>query len=246
MQAQVAIILNQCGFINVETEKKIETARNKVEIDVYGEELINNRKITVLCECKFWNKKIPQDTIHSFRTVMNDYGANTGYIISKKGFQLGAFQAVKNTNVLLRSWEDFQNDFEKQWFDRYMIREMDRQLDPFFTYSEPFLPDWFDSLSEIGKQNYFNLKSQYDDLGQLLFVLFTPWARINNNIPLPVLPLSNIALSNILSKDNVKIPNELLKITSYREFLEVAIKYGKQAISKFNEIRDNSLTNTSE
>ncbi|WP_369857685.1 hypothetical protein [Candidatus Thalassolituus haligoni] len=43
----------QCGF-NVELEKKIETVRGDVELDVYAEEVIKGRKYSIAVECKNW------------------------------------------------------------------------------------------------------------------------------------------------------------------------------------------------
>jgi predicted helicase len=71
----------------------------------------------MLVECKFWDSSIPQDTVHSFHTVMTGAGANTGFIISKIGFQSGAYEAAqKNTNIHLLTWKGFQHKFGRQWY----------------------------------------------------------------------------------------------------------------------------------
>jgi len=43
--------------------------------------------------------------VHGVRTVMQDVGANVGYIISTGGFQKGAYAAAAATNVELVTWE---------------------------------------------------------------------------------------------------------------------------------------------
>ena len=68
-----------------------------------------------LCECKYWGKPIPQEVIHSFRTVLVDFGAHRGFIISRAGFQTGARDAVRNTNLDLLTFEELQSLFFDRW-----------------------------------------------------------------------------------------------------------------------------------
>src|SRR5690554_488282 len=88
LQNKVALILMECGF-EAETPKIIETVRGKVEIDVFAIDNSVKPNTTYLCECKYWKNPIPQTVIHAFRTVISDYGANWGLIISSNGFQSG-------------------------------------------------------------------------------------------------------------------------------------------------------------
>ncbi len=83
LQADVARLLAECGF-DVEVEKTLATARGAVEIDIYAEEQVRGRKYTIICECKFWQNRVPQNVIHGFRTVVSDIGANVGYVISPR------------------------------------------------------------------------------------------------------------------------------------------------------------------
>lgn len=80
LQTAVASILAQSGF-SVQIEKVIQTVRGRAEIDVFGQEAVEGRTYTVLCECKNWAARVPQNVIHGFRTVIGDAGANLGYII---------------------------------------------------------------------------------------------------------------------------------------------------------------------
>jgi hypothetical protein len=52
-------------------------------------------KPIILVECKFWAKSISQETIHAFRTVVADFGANLGFIVSKNGFQQAVMRLLK-------------------------------------------------------------------------------------------------------------------------------------------------------
>ena len=108
LQTEVGRILSECGFA-IEVEKKIHSARGAVEVDVYAEETVRGRKYTIACECKHWRSRIPQAVVHGFRTVVQEIGANIGYIISMEGFQSGAVAAGDLTNLKLVTWQEFQD-----------------------------------------------------------------------------------------------------------------------------------------
>ena len=59
---------------NVDLKQKclmvVELIRGNKEIDVYAKDVENEYQPTILVECKFWNSPIPQEIIHSFRTVV--------------------------------------------------------------------------------------------------------------------------------------------------------------------------------
>jgi restriction system protein len=114
LETQTARILSECGFA-VEQAKKLPAVRGSAEIDVYAEEEVKGRRYVLLCECKHWRTRVPQNVVHAFRTVCADVGANAGYVISTAGFQAGAFEAAKQTNVSLVTWEEFQAKFEESW-----------------------------------------------------------------------------------------------------------------------------------
>ncbi|HUZ61439.1 MAG TPA: restriction endonuclease [Hanamia sp.] len=120
LQNLVALVLSDCGF-KTEIEKKIQTVRGEVEIDVYAEKIAGFKTI-VLCECKYWDASLPQSVIHSFRTVVADSGANQGIIISKKGFQKGAYNSILHSNVVLLNWDDFQEEFRMEWLTQVIER----------------------------------------------------------------------------------------------------------------------------
>src|SRR5690349_14180800 len=94
LQDLVAQLFSEIGC-EVRLSERVKLVRGAKEIDV----LVRDPQITppsiYLCECKFWSKPIPQETIHAFRTVVADFGAHRGFIISRIGFQSGAIEAVQ-------------------------------------------------------------------------------------------------------------------------------------------------------
>lgn len=165
LQNKVGEILTQCNFI-VEIEKKVISARSLIEIDVYAEEIIDDRKYIILCECKMWSSNIPQLYIHGLRTVVNDIGGHKGYIISTSNFQIGARDSVQNTNVELLTWDNFQHTFFKSWYLNHFYKKLRLSVD---TEYDPVAIQFFDSFDLIDKkefnlliEKYFALQKIYD------------------------------------------------------------------------------------
>lgn len=102
LQKYVGKMFEECCF-ETEISKVVDLARGKKEIDVYTKDTTSEYQPTILVECKFWNKPVYQEIIHSFRTVVNDFGANLGFIVSKNGFQDGCYEAAEKSNVRLVS-----------------------------------------------------------------------------------------------------------------------------------------------
>lgn len=114
LQNFVGQMFKECGF-ETEVSKVVDLVRGKKEIDVYTQDNSSEYKLIILVECKFWSSPISQETIHSFRTVVADFGANVGFIVSKNGFQSGSYEAVKNTNIRLVSLKELENEYYVKW-----------------------------------------------------------------------------------------------------------------------------------
>ncbi len=116
LEKRVCQILSECGC-RTERGKHLRIPRGVIDIDVYAEDLTREPHIVIVCECKHWKARVPKSTIHSFRTVVSETGAHVGFIVSSVGFQGGAIKAVKNTNIELVTWQQFQERFYGRWFD---------------------------------------------------------------------------------------------------------------------------------
>ena len=233
LQNQVALVLEQCGF-NVELEKKIETVRGDVELDVYAEEVIKGRKYSIAVECKNWSNNIPQHVVHSFRTVVSDLGVNAGYIVAKTGFQSGAFSSADLTNIELLTWPDFQSQFFESWYETHFTHTVAEKLDGLMTYSEPFMPAWFEVMEEGDKYLYLGYKQQFDVFGMVMQSM-GPWVRMLRPNKVAQLPLMGRLTPD---KERDTIPENILNEQYYREFLDMAIEHGEHALGLFRELRD--------
>lgn len=164
LQIKVAQLLSDIGFES-EIEKDIETVRGKVNIDVFSVNNSEKPTTVILAECKNWNKNVPKSVVHSFRTVINDYGANFGFIISKVGFQKGAYEAIINSNIQLFSWFEFQEYFKEKWLET-MLKTVDRIGKPLWYFTGGlgrFYKSELEKLSESKKKKFHELIDKYDE-----------------------------------------------------------------------------------
>lgn len=199
LQDKVSEILNEAG-ISAETPKIIHSVRNDYEIDVYAKEDLDYRTNEILVECKNWNTKIPQTIVHAFRTTMNDVGANTGYIISRKGFQTGAVKAAEFTNIKLVTWYDFQLLFEDKWREEYFSNYIENNWRKLITESE-FAPS--ESLISI--------------YGWMLLKLKT--------IPMFFHKTEQLKLPLKQYESYQKLPEDLINETGFKELIPLLHKY---------------------
>lgn len=133
LQDFVGKMFSECNF-DTQISKKIELVRGFKEIDVYAQDLSSEYKPIILVECKYWDSLVKQETVHSFRTVVSDFGANIGFIVSKSGFQSGCYEAAKNTNIKLVSLDELQDVYHQRW-RKEMIKNH-------VTYAVPLRPYW--------------------------------------------------------------------------------------------------------
>jgi Restriction endonuclease len=114
LQTLVAQMFREIGC-DVAVGERVELVRGTKEIDVFVSDPATAPASRYLCECKFWSKPIPQEVVHSFRTIVADYGAHRGFVISRAGFQSGAREAVQKTNIDLITFQELQTIFIDRW-----------------------------------------------------------------------------------------------------------------------------------
>lgn len=254
LQESVARILTESGFA-VEIEKVIQTVHGAVAIDVFAEETIDGRTYVVLCECKHWAARVPQNVIHGFRTVLTDSGANLGYIISMAGFQSGALTAAELTNIRLVTWIEFQTEFQESWFRKYFVPTVAELIEPLRRRKEPMSYEQFNALDETGKQSFVKLWSEYDNFdGSVFFAFSLPGNMYGPNGELilefehgdrhlPQLPLRT-RIGQIAGCDETALPDSVLDACSYRELLDAIARHVEHGIYRFREVISRHRTAT--
>lgn len=160
LQDYVALLLNQAGY-HAMSPCTIDTVRGQVEVDV----LVESPDVLVkkiICECKFWKTPVPKEKVHAFRTVVHDSGAALGLLISRVGFQSGAIEAAKFSNVQLLTWEEFTNLIADKWIIE-TLKRIKKKCDCVAEYVNP-LHFPYEELKETDKGRYIAASEKYTGL----------------------------------------------------------------------------------
>jgi len=237
LQEKVTEVFREIG-VKTEVNKGVKTARGHVNIDVYAEDKSQSPNLLYLCECKYWNKRVPQTVVHSFRTVVNDFGANYGLLISKQGFQAGSFDAARNTNIKLLDWNQFQNLFEDKWFQKYMCPTLCKECGPLVSYTEPInstILKEADKLDDNKRKRFKQLRQKHSTAAYLTLRYYA--ALFGESVNKPVLALQKDISSELMSEVTIgNVPLELIKATGLRDFLVILLGHCRQGIHEFDNL----------
>jgi hypothetical protein len=121
LQIRVRDFFQEMGY-ETEIEKPITKARGETKIDVWIEDPTASVNTTYFVECKLWKRSVPSSVVRDFRSTMSDAGANTGFIIARVGFQSGAYDEAKYTNIHLLTWEELQRTYGDEWLRKKCSR----------------------------------------------------------------------------------------------------------------------------
>ncbi|AJG13529.1 restriction endonuclease [Pseudomonas plecoglossicida] len=61
-------------------------------------------------EAKLWKSRVNKLQVLALRSIADDIGADRAFIVSGAGFQSGAHEAAKNTNIKLKTYEELKVD----------------------------------------------------------------------------------------------------------------------------------------
>jgi len=234
LQNEVAQILSECGFC-AEVDKSIKTARETVDVDLYAKDHSRIPEIEYLIQCKHWKTRVPKTIVHAFRTVVSDFGANVGLIISSAGFQSGAFDAVKKSPIKLVDWKEFQDLFINIWIGKYFAPELQKSADPLVEYTEAINSRVFrkaDLLSRERKTKFRELRAKYLALAMCALPLYIRLLEFGKL--LPKLPLKE-SLQHLDSL-GISLPQDVLDAITLREFLEALSRNCIYATAEFDEV----------
>lgn len=230
LQQLASLILSDCGY-STEVEKKIEAVRGHVAVDVYAVKEEGHRHV-IFCECKYWEANIPQTVIHSFRTVISDYGANQGFLIAKNGFQSGAYEAAKKSNVSLLNWQEFQDAFKMEWL-KMMVQKNEtagKELRNFINY----LFSKGQSLGLPVNERLDALQALRGEHHDWLFYSFKDhYCHFNTGV---------ISLEDTIRAINSAKRDMKIDVSDLREYFCAIYKGCKDAVVKIEALFDNKIS----
>lgn len=94
---------------SAEVDLKVKGVRAEHAVDVYVTFPRQGIKCIWIVECKLWRNRVPKEKVLALKSIVDDIGADRGIILSEEGFQSGAYDAARNTNItLVTSLEEFE------------------------------------------------------------------------------------------------------------------------------------------
>ncbi|HBN9817932.1 TPA: restriction endonuclease [Pseudomonas aeruginosa] len=106
-QEATAEVFRRLGC-NAQVNFRATGARATHDIDVYATFIRSGILCTWVIECKLWKARVPKEKVLALKSIIDDLGADRGIIVSEAGFQPGAQDAARGTNItLVTSLDDF-------------------------------------------------------------------------------------------------------------------------------------------
>lgn len=73
LESKVCQIFIESGYVAFKN-KTVRTVRGRVAVDVVARDKTQRPHLLILCECKYWSRKIPKSAVHSFSPDARDRG----------------------------------------------------------------------------------------------------------------------------------------------------------------------------
>jgi hypothetical protein len=230
LEELVRDILLECGM-RAGRQVKMRLPRGTVDVDVLAEETIDGISQLIVCECKNWKASVSKSVVHSFRTVMQETGANRGYIISREGFQAGAVEAAHATNIELITFQQFQTRHFDKWY-RNRLWSVEEAAKNFNVYYEPLgRPGYSLLTSDEECAAYDTVWDKFLPVGMML-TFFSPYLTYRGRLQPPKLPIDISAMLD----DDVPIPEKLKGATDCRELLTALEDLAVKGLSELRRV----------
>lgn len=130
---------------SAETNVTVPGVRTNHDIDILVKTKFLGEDLTWVIEAKKWKKKVNKLQVLALRTIVDEIGADRGFIISEAGFQSGAFEACTNTNVKLKTFDELKID-TRELVEHEIIKTYVARLDflekRYFSHSKSIRVDY--------------------------------------------------------------------------------------------------------
>lgn len=156
-QEEINNYFKSLGF-HAETNVHLEGVRTNHDIDVLVQTKFLGHSLKWIVEAKKWNKKVSKLHVMALRQIVDDIGADKGFIISEVGFQKGAFEAANKSNIELLSFTELKalSNFTMHnvILDNYMDR-VNLVVSRYFAHSKK-IREKYDLKAGIENIGYFS------------------------------------------------------------------------------------------
>ncbi|MEI5668359.1 restriction endonuclease [Bosea sp. CCNWLW174] len=104
-QNDAAELFESMGF-SAQVETTVQGARARHKIDIAARSTIAGVPIHWIVECKHWRSAVRKEQVMTLSQIAQDVGADRAFLLSESGFQSGAIEASRHSNVTLTSLSD--------------------------------------------------------------------------------------------------------------------------------------------
>lgn len=126
-QEKVATLFRRLGC-SAKVDATIQGARGKHNIDVWVEFNKFGYAIKWCVECKYWKNNVSKDKVLTLQGIVQDVGADRGFIVTEKGFQSGAKNIVKNSNITITRFKELKEKTEDALYKQILQKLEKRTL----------------------------------------------------------------------------------------------------------------------
>lgn len=108
-QEDAANFFRSLGYSST-VEESVTGVRGEHKIDVLVEGKIHGIDFVWIVECKHWKDNIPKEKVMALMSIVQDVGADKGFLLSEVEFQSGAIRASSKSNITLTSIADLSSE----------------------------------------------------------------------------------------------------------------------------------------
>jgi hypothetical protein len=127
LQIKVKEIYESLGC-DAKEDINVQGIRTKHQIDVFAVFNFGGQVYRTIIECKYWNSRVKKGQVGTLLGVIADIGAEKGVIVSKKGFQSGAREFARYTNISLVSYDELVRDSE-HFINKFKLESAIKRLE---------------------------------------------------------------------------------------------------------------------
>jgi Restriction endonuclease len=107
--------------LDAKTNVTVKGIRTTHDIDVLVKTKFLGQEVIWIVEAKHLSSRVSKLHVMGLRQIVEDIGADKGFIISKNGFQKGAIEATKNTNIRLLTFEELM-EISKDYVEEEILK----------------------------------------------------------------------------------------------------------------------------
>lgn len=233
-QEQVAIFFRNLGA-QVETNKRVKGIRGIHDIDVYIELNVLGQKTIWIAECKLWKTPIPKDKILTLYQIVQDIGADKGLLFSESGFQSGAINATKKTNILLINIDEMKELVQDELIESFIINSIKRFNNLKIRIKKLWLNE--DGTPETFKGIPLNEIILLD--GKVMFFTLNLQKILNSTFPIKIRTFKNNTRNANSYEEVAKIVNDEIK--DIEDELLKSERIYTNIISEIEVLKDNFI-----